>query len=101
MRQPTPRDTTRKVPSTRSTVLFTLLIVACFSVLLWACLYCREAKEADARPEHVITHDSLGVNYTYNGEEIRWYVFTDPDTGEQYLVNDRGGCTPRLDKSEQ
>lgn len=42
------------------------------------------------------THDSLGISYTYNGEEVRWYVFTDPDTNVQYLFNDQGGVTPRL-----
>lgn len=44
------------------------------------------------------THDSLGPVYTYNGEgTMRVYVFTDPDKGVQYLINDKGGMTPRLD----
>lgn len=43
------------------------------------------------------THDSLGPVYTYNGKgTMRVYVFTDPDSGVQYLVNDKGGITPRL-----
>lgn len=41
-------------------------------------------------------HSSLTFNYTYDGEMIRWYVMADPDTGVEYLVNDRGGTTPRL-----
>lgn len=41
------------------------------------------------------THDSLTVNYTYNGEAIRTYVMIDPDTNIQYLVNDRGGMVRR------
>lgn len=41
------------------------------------------------------SHDSLGVTWTHDGEAIRWYVFEDPDTGIQYLVNDRGGVVPR------
>ena len=46
------------------------------------------------------SHDSLGPTYLYDGKDvIRWYVFTDPDSGIQYLVNDRGGCTPRLDST--
>lgn len=53
---------------------------------------------ATAGPTRVTRHDSLDVNYTYDGEAIRWYVFVDPDTQVQYLVNDRGGCTPRLDE---
>ena len=53
--------------------------------------------EAPAPPaQSKITHDSLAPTYTHDGEVIRWYVFADPDTGVQYLVNDRGGCTPRL-----
>lgn len=42
-------------------------------------------------------HDSLTATATYDGQLIRWYVLIDPDTGMQYLVNDRGGCCPRLD----
>lgn len=53
-----------------------------------------EEGQEDAKP--VVKHDSLAPTYTYDGEIIRWYVFTDPDTDVQYLVNDRGGCTPRL-----
>lgn len=49
------------------------------------------AEAAESGP----THDSLGVTYTHDGEAIRWYVFADPDTGVQYLVNDRGGCVRR------
>ena len=44
-----------------------------------------------------MTHDSLAPTYTYDGEIIRWYVLQDPDYGIEYLVNDRGGCYPRLD----
>jgi len=41
--------------------------------------------------EHLITHDSMTDVHTYDGETIRFYVMTDPDTGVQYIVNDRGG----------
>lgn len=41
------------------------------------------------------THDSLTINYTHNGEEIRTYVMIDPDTNIQYLINDRGGMVRR------
>lgn len=41
-------------------------------------------------------HDSLGIVYTYNGEDpIRVYVFTDSDTGLQYLITDKGGVCLR------
>lgn len=41
------------------------------------------------------THDSMTVTYTYDGEAIRYYVMTDPDTQRQYIVNDRGGMCLR------
>lgn len=46
-----------------------------------------------------IRHDSLDATLTQDGAYVSWYVFIDPDTGVEYLVNDRGGCTPRLDKN--
>jgi len=50
--------------------------------------------------EHLITHDSMTAVHTYNGETIRFYVMTDPDTGVQYIVNDRGGMCVRETISE-
>ena len=44
------------------------------------------------------THDSMTVTDTYDGEKIRYYVMVDPDTGLQYVVNDRGGMCPRYDR---
>lgn len=38
----------------------------------------------------------MAVTYTYDGEMIRWYVLIDPENGVQYIVNDRGGCCPRV-----
>lgn len=46
-----------------------------------------------------IRHDSLDATLTQDGTHVSWYVFIDPDTGVEYLVNDRGGCTQRLDKN--
>ena len=51
----------------------------------------------DAATKSRQKHDSLTATTTYDGQLIRWYVLIDPDTGMQYLVNDRGGCCPRLD----
>lgn len=53
----------------------------------------------DEAPAPKITHDSLAPTYTYDGDIIRTYVFTDPDSGVQYLVTDKGGITPRLGKN--
>ena len=75
-----------------------VLVVA--ALMVWVVLE-REAERQEAQQAPVIvgpTHDSLTVNYTYNGKAIRWYVMVDPDTGIQYVVNDRGGCCPRLDQ---
>lgn len=72
-------------------VVFTLVILAAW----WFTKKVEGAKRTSPYP----SHDSLGPTYLYDGQDvIRWYVFTDPDSGVQYLVNDRGGCTPRLEK---
>lgn len=81
----------------RETNWTVVAMVMCVSIVamlgLFAWLGSREsASIAEQR------HDSLAPTYTYDGEVIRWYVFVDPDTSIQYLVNDRGGCTPRLDR---
>lgn len=92
----TPRDARRR-PSGLRVLLVCLIVVAMLvAALIWD--YTHDlSTEAELRP--VRTHDSLGPTYTYDGAlTIRWYVFTDPDTGVQYLVNDLGGCTPRLDQ---
>lgn len=100
-RQPTPRP--RKVPSDRSTAMLALLLVlvmVAFAAQIWWAVV-RPKMLDDHADVGIITHDSLCVTYTYNGEIIRWYVMTDPDTGRQYLVNDLGGTTPRLDSSDE
>ena len=51
-------------------------------------------QEQQAKPKGP-THDSMCVTYTYDGEAIRYYVMTDPDTQRQYIVNDRGGMCLR------
>ena len=56
------------------------------------------AWEETKLPTHRVTHDSMCATTTYDGELIRWYVMVDPDYRIQYLVNDRGGCCPRLDR---
>lgn len=53
-----------------------------------------QQQEQQAKPKGP-THDSMTVTYTYDGEAIRYYVMTDPDTQRQYIVNDRGGMCLR------
>lgn len=73
--------------------LFLMLIfVICsiFFLIVWGITSLSTTKVPDYK-----THDSLTINYTYDGEEIRTYVMIDPDTNIQYLVNDRGGMVRR------
>ncbi len=93
-RRPTPREP-QPIPSHGATALFVLIVLAAAAATYVIGSRIDVTTEAEQRPP--TTHDSLAVNYTYDGEIIRWYEFTDPDTGIKYLVNDRGGCTPRLD----
>ena len=96
-RRPTPRGR-REVPSNAATIAFCLLMIALIAfAATWGMTHTLPT-EAEQRPVRKITHDSLTPTYTYDGEIIRWYVLIDPDTSVQYLVNDRGGCTPRLDQ---
>lgn len=95
--RPTPRSP-RTRPSGAAVALVAMMLFAVLALAVSWALSHNLPTEAERRPEHVITHDSLAPTYTYDGEVIRWYVLTDPDTGVQYLVNDRGGATPRLDR---
>lgn len=97
-RIPSPRND--RVPSSGyAAALFLVSVLVIGAVVAWVYAERRaqmERKSVPATP----THDSLTVNYTYDGEAIRWYVMTDPDTNVQYLVNDRGGCCKREDRDE-
>ena len=92
----TPRDNNEQKPTTRGTVVLCLFILALFAIVVGTVVYLVRTDTPTAR-DRFSAHDSLDVTRTYDGEMIRWYVFTDPDSGAQYLVNDRGGVTPRLD----
>ena len=96
--EPYPRRRQKERPSAAAVVLLVCLIGAILSTILLISITTQEPlpDEAPAPVEATIKHDSLAPTYTYDGEIIRWYVFTDPDSGVQYRVNDRGGCTPRL-----
>ena len=93
----TPRER-RQALTTRGTIAVCLFILAMFVASVCAVLWLVRTDTPTDTPTKFDMHDSLTVNNTYNGEKIRWYVMIDPDTQVQYLVNDRGGCCPRLDE---
>lgn len=83
-----------QVPPVRAVVGVVVLITLTIAAMLW---FTKRVEGGATRHTPYPSHDSLGPTYLYDGKDvIRWYVFTDPDTGQQYLVNDRGGCTPRV-----
>lgn len=96
--RPTPRKPQPR-PGGATVALVALLLGALLSVAIWLGLTLPNKTEADQRPEHVITHDSMTATYTYDGECVRWYVMVDPDTNIQYLYNDHDWTPiPRLDQ---
>lgn len=94
-RVPAPRHD--YVPSNATTVVVALIAVALImGFAAWAYTSSLEAtNDAGVQSERPITHDSMTIVHTYDGEEIRFYVMTDPDTGVQYIVNDHGGMCSR------
>ena len=82
----------REVPVGWISAALCLLVVLGLGLIVY--VLAKQVNDA-ATAQPTIRHDSMGATHTYNGETIRWYVFTDPDTQVQYLVNDRGGCCVR------
>jgi hypothetical protein len=94
VRRPTRRS---DGPSAYRAVLGTIILFLLVIIVMW---WFSKRVEGVSRTTPYPSHDSLAPTYLYDGKSvIRWYVFIDPDTGMQYLVNDRGGCTPRLDSN--
>lgn len=42
--------------------------------------------------------EPLTATFTSEGDSIKAYILVDPDTQQQYIVTDKGGITPRLEK---
>lgn len=98
-RVPAPRHDV--VPSGTMTTVTVLLLLAFLAVVVsyivkWYQTYGHKTYTTDT-PK---THDSMTMTHTYNGESIRIYVITDPDTQVQYLVTDRGGICRREPRDE-
>lgn len=75
------------------TVVAGIILVTVTIVVAWSMT--RKPNSGNQAVKTGPRHDSMCVSYTYNGEAIRWYVVTDPDTQRQYLFNDRGGVCLR------
>lgn len=75
------------------TIAAAVVLVTITIIVLWSMT--RKPQSGNEAAKTGPRHDSMCVSYTYNGEAIRWYVVTDPDTQRQYLFNDRGGVCLR------
>lgn len=69
-----------------------VLILITIAVAWW---FTRKPQSGNQALKTGPKHDSMCVTYTYDGQMIRYYVMTDPDTQRQYIVNDRGGMVLR------
>lgn len=79
------------------TVVVLVVVLAWIGVRQGASIHSEPT--APAKSVQLQRHDSLTHTYTHDGSDtIRIYVVTDPDMGVQYVVNDHGGITPRLDR---
>lgn len=86
------------LPDAYAAAIICVLLVMFAGIAVMAHLVSEaQATDEAAVPEYKPTHDSMTYSLTYDGEMIRRYVMKDPDTQIEYLVNDRGGCCPRLD----
>lgn len=94
----------RRVPSSRNdvrpsyglTVFVSLLFLSFITVIVTLLMQWYQLRQTNGQTRSkYTTHDSMTITYTYNGETIRYYVMTDPDTQIQYIVNDRGGMCKR------
>ena len=87
----------RQASEARATIAVAVVVLAMFVITIGVVMWLVRTDKPTDSPSKYDVHDSMTVTKTFNGEKIRWYVMIDPDTQVQYLVNDRGGCTPRLD----
>jgi len=100
-RVPTPRHDI--VPSNGTTIAAVLVaLVLIVGIGVWSWMSQMEVIRAAQHDEEqsLVRHDSMCAVHTYDGETIRFYVMTDPDTGVEYIVNDRGGMCVRETISE-
>lgn len=91
VRRPTRRHDDTGISSVAAALTCVLLFGVVAAVVAFLVRNVNESATRQPRQ----THDSMTVTHTYNGESIRYYVMTDPDTDVQYIVNDRGGMCVR------
>jgi len=92
----------RKRPSASVVVLVICLVGLALSVALLFWIHATEGADLpDEAPAPKIVRrvddHSIGSTVERDGSVTFWYVFSDPETGVEYLVNDEGGMAPRVD----
>ena len=92
----TPRSRRSRDNGARATIVVAFAVLVMFIAAIATVVHLMRT-DAPTETDRLDMHDSMTVTRTYNGEKIRWYVMVDPDTQVQYVVNDLGGCCPRLD----
>ena len=76
-----------------------IAIVCILVMVIFAGIALALAKQTnDKATKTAQTHDSMTYARTNDGDTIRVYVVTDPDSQVQYVVSDRGGICPRYDR---
>lgn len=93
----TPREREQRL-NARGTIAVCAVVLIMFVLSIATVMHLVRTDTPTDSPTKFDMHDSMTVTRTFDGEKIRWYVMTDPDTQVQYVVNDRGGCCPRLDE---
>lgn len=94
----------RKRPSASVVVLMICLIGLALSVALLFWIHATEGADLpDEAPAPEVMREvpdnSIGSIVMRDGEVMFLYVFPDPETGVEYLINDRGGMEKRTDNT--
>ena len=92
----------RKRPSASVVVLMICLVGLALSVALLFWIHATEGADLpDEAPAPEVMREvedtSIGSIVLRDGTVMHLYPFTDPETGVEWLLNDRGGMAPRVD----
>lgn len=75
-----------------------VVVLLMFSLLAGFCAVLAKQTNEGATAVPKKRHDSLGVVYTNDGTPMYEYVFTDPDSGLQYLICPGVGQCERMNR---